>query len=380
MTWRRWLGVVMGFVALAIFVVVGLQDTESQNPLVDILGVLAFASPALVGGYLVWRLPDNAVGWILAGFGLVFTLGVIGETIAITDNPLASWGAWLGSWQWATGMLLILVLLPLRFPDGRLPSPRFRWVTPVALISLTSIIFGNAFKDSTLIGGVEVHMPMGLDLPLPLFDAAALVGMALMLAAVGGAVVSAVMRFRRSTGIERQQMKVFAGALTISIVGMALNLVLYETGNEPAANAMFATFVVVLVSSIAVAVLRYRLYDFDRVISRTVSYALLVLILGAIYVVGAIWLPTRIVGEQSPLFVAGSTLAVAALFNPIRRRVMTWVDRRFYRSRYQMEQLIHEFSSHLQDQVDPDQMASACVGLITDTLRPTTAGVWVRSG
>ena len=88
-------------------------------------------------------------------------------------------------------------------------------------------------------------------------------------------------------------------------------------------------------------------------LSRTASYALLVLILGAIYGVGAVWLPTRIVGQQSPLFVAGSTLAVAALFTPIRRSVMTWVDRRFYRSRYQMEQVIHEFSSHLQDQVDP---------------------------
>jgi hypothetical protein len=149
-------------------------------------------------------------------------------------------------------------------------------------------------------------------------------------------------------------------------------------GNEPAANALFAIWVLILVASIALAVLRYRLYDFDRVVSRTASYALLVLILGAVYVVGAVWLPTRIVGEESPLFVAGTTLAVAALFTPIRRRVMNWVDRRFYRSRYQMELVIHEFSSHLQDQVDPDQMASACVGLITDTLRPTTAGVWVR--
>ncbi|HEU5112298.1 MAG TPA: hypothetical protein VFU96_03210, partial [Acidimicrobiia bacterium] len=157
-------------------------------------------------------------------------------------------------------------------------------------------------------------------------------------------------------------------------------LFLYEMGNEPAANALFAIWVLILMASIALAVLRYRLYDFDRVISRTASYAVLVLILGTVYVVGAVWLPTRIVGEQSPLFVAGSTLAVAALFTPIRRSVMAWVDRRFYRSRYQMELVIHEFSSHLQDQVDPDQMASACVGLIADTLSPTTAGVWVKGG
>ena len=244
------------------------------------------------------------------------------------------------------------------------------------------LIFGNAFKESTLVTvgdeQVEVVLPLGLPLPVDVFDTVSLIGLAVMLTAVGGAVVGAVMRFRRSTGIERQQMKVFAGALSISIVGMTLNLILYELGNEPAANALFAIWVLILVASIAIAVLRYRLYDFDRVVSRTVSYALLVLILGAVYVAGAVWLPTRLVGEQSPLFVAGSTLVVAALFTPVRRRVMTWVDRRFYRSRYQLEQVMDDFSSHLQDQVDPDRMASDWVNLVTETLRPTMAGVWIR--
>ena len=283
----------------------------------------------------MWRLPENPIGLILAGFGLTFTLGVIGESLAAIDHSLTSWGVWFGTWQWALSMGLILVLLPLRFPDGRLPSSRYRWVTPVMVVGLAMLIFGNAFKESALVtvGQTEVEVPLPLGLPLAsdVFDTVSLLGLALMLAAIGGAVVSAVMRFRRSSGIERQQMKVFAGALSISIVGMTLNLILYELGNEPAANALFAIWVLVLVASIALAVLRYRLYDFDRVISRTVSYALLVLILGAVYVAGAVWLPTRIVGEQSPLFVAGSTLAVAALFTPARRRVMTWVDRRFYR-------------------------------------------------
>ena len=382
MRWRRWLGVVIGLVALALFVVVGSQDVGSGYPVVDILGILAFASPALVGAYLVWRLPANPVGWILAAFGLTFTLGVMGESLAAIDHPLTAWGVWLGTWQWALSMGLILVLLPLRFPDGRLPSPRYRWVNPLMAIGLACLIFGNAFKETAEVetpqGEVLVDLPLTIQLPTSVFDNVSLLGLALMLIAIGAAVFGSIMRFRRSTGIERQQMKVFAGALAISIVGMALNLILYELGNEPAANALFAIWVLVLVSSIAVAVLRYRLYDFDRVISRTVSYALLVLILGTVYVVGAVWLPTRIVGEQSPLFVAGSTLAVAAMFTPVRRRVMTWVDRRFYRSRYQLEQVMDDFSSHLQDQVDPDRMASDWVNLVTDTLRPTIAGVWVR--
>ena len=382
MRWRRWLGVVMGLVGLAMLLFAGARDFDSPYPLVDILGLLAFASPAIVGAYLVWRLPENPIGLILAGFGLTFTLGVSGESLAAIDHSLTSWGVWFGTWQWASSMGLILVLLPLRFPDGRLPSSRYRWVTPVMLVGLAMLIFGNAFKESALVTvgqtEVEVPLPLGLPLATDVFDTVSLLGLALMLAAVGGAVVSAVMRFRRSIGIERQQMKVFAGALSISIFGMTFNLVLYELGNEPAANALFAIWVLVLVSSIAVAVLRYRLYDFDRIVSRTVSYALLVLILGAVYVAGAVWLPTQIVGEESPLFVAGSTLAVAALFGPVRRRVMTWVDRRFDRSRYQMERVMDDFSSHLQGQVDPDRMASDWVNLVTDTLRPTTVGVWVR--
>ena len=107
----RWAGVVMGLIALAMFVFIGTQGVESVTPLVDIMGLAAFASPALVGAYLVWRLPDNAVGWTLAGFGLTFTLGVIGETIATMDGPLAPFGAWLESWLWAASTVALLVLL-----------------------------------------------------------------------------------------------------------------------------------------------------------------------------------------------------------------------------------------------------------------------------
>ncbi len=378
----RWAGVVMGLIALAMFVFIGTQGVESVTPLVDIMGLAAFASPALVGAYLVWRLPDNAVGWTLAGFGLTFTLGVIGETIATMDGPLAPFGAWLESWLWAASTVALLVLLPLRFPDGVLPSTRFRWVTPLALAGLGLVVFGNAFKPSYMAsdpgGEVGVPLPLTIDLPIAVFDASAFLGMALMLASVGGAVVSSVIRFRRSAGVERQQMKVFAGALVFSVTGMALNLVLYEIGEESAANLVFATLVLVLVASIALAVLRYRLYDFDRLVSRTVSYALLVVILGSLYVLGAVWLPTRLIGQQSPIFVAGSTLAVAALFTPIRRWVMRWVDRRFNRSIYDAQRVSDVFAARLRDQVDAERLAADWANVVRVTLEPSMVGVWVR--
>jgi hypothetical protein len=378
----RWGGVALGGLALALFAYGGLQDVESESLLVDVLGAVAFASPALVGTYLIWRLPENAVGWILAGFGLSFTLGVMGETIGTTSNPAASWFAWLSTWQWAALMVLILVFLPLRFPDGKAPSPRYRWVTPVALGGLILVILGNAFRESTGLASAEGPVVVELPTPLPLsaaaFDALAVVGLVLMLAAVCGAIGASITRYRASVGIERQQMKVFVGSLIFATLGMALNLVLYEIGFA-FADGLFALMVLVLVASIAVAVLRYRLYEFDRLISRTVSYALLVLILGAVYAFGAIWLPARVLGYDSPVFVAASTLVIAAIFNPIRRRVMTWVDRRFNRSRYRLELIMDDFAGTLRDQVDVDRMTAEWVGLVTETLQPSTAGVWVRT-
>jgi hypothetical protein len=174
-------------------------------------------------------------------------------------------------------------------------------------------------------------------------------------------------------------MRVFVTALVASVVGMGLNLVFYETGNEALANAIFAVFVLVLVGSIAMAVLRYRLYDFDRIMSRTVSYALLVLILGSVYAAGAVWLPTRLAGGESPLFVAGSTLAVAALFSPVRRRVMGWVDRRFNRSGYDAQRVADAFAIRLRDQVDADRLVGDWAEVVTGTLEPSVVGVWVRA-
>jgi hypothetical protein len=203
--------------------------------------------------------------------------------------------------------------------------------------------------------------------------------MGFMLAAVGGAVTACVSRFRRSVGMEHQQMKVFVAALIVSVAGMGLNLVFYEIGDETVANAIFAVFVLVLVGSIAMAVLRYRLYEFDRLIRRTVTYAFLVLILGSIYVMGAVWLPTRLVGQESPFFVAASTLAVAALFTPIRRVVMRWVDRRFNRSAYDAQGIADGFTARTRDRVDADLLAADWADVVTEALEPSLVGVWVRS-
>jgi hypothetical protein len=355
----------MGLAALSMLIYVGYQDVDGSILMEDILGVLAFASPAIVGAYLVWRLPGNTVGWALAGFGVTFALGVSGETLSGTGNSLAPLGDWLADWMWAASTFLILVVLPLRFPDGKLPFSSFRWVTPTATFGLVLVVLGNTMREL-------------LSLRMAVFGITASIGVVLLGAGVAGAVIACVSRFRRSKGVERQQMKVFAAALAFSVLVTAAGIAITGMGNEVVGNTVFAASVLVLVASIAVAVLRYRLYEFDRIISRTVTYALLVVILGSVYVTGAVWLPTRLVGQESPLFVAASTLAVAALFTPIRRVVMGWVDRRFNRSSYDAGLVADAFSARLRDQVDANRLAADWADVVGGTLEPSVVGIWVR--
>jgi hypothetical protein len=378
---RRWLGVVLGLVSLAVLVYGQTQSPPVENWFLDILGLLAIASPSVVGAYLVWRLPRNPVGWILSGFGLTFTLGVIGEDLALTGGPLAGWGAWFGAWEWAVSLTLLLIFLPLLFPNGRLPSPRYRWVPPTALTGLALVIFGNALKPAAVVGSGASETMVALPISAPqltsLFDPAGAVGIGLMLVCVAAALFGAVGRFRRSDGIERQQIKVFAGALAVAVVSVLLNLVLYESGLELLANIVFTLVVLTLVSSIAVAVLRYRLYDFGRVIRRTAVYGLVSVVLSGIYV-GSVLGLQAVLGSEDALAVAGSTLAAAAMFQPVRRRIQGFVDRRFDRERYDARRVVDGFGTRLREEIDLDGLTTDLTAAVGQTLRPASFAVWLR--
>lgn len=230
-----------------------------------------------------------------------------------------------------------------------------------------------------VIGNSEVLVALPISAPqlTSLFDPAALVGMGLMVISVIAAFVGAVGRFRRSSGIERQQIKVFAGALVVGLVGVMLNLVLYESGFEILANILFALVVVTLVTSIAVAVLRYRLYDFGLVIRRTVTYGLVSVVLAGVYV-GSVLGLQGLLGSNDPLAIAASTLAAAALFQPVRRRVQRFVERRFDRSRYDAERVVDALSSRLRQEVDLDGLTTDLTAVVGQTLRPVTVSLWLR--
>lgn len=378
---RRWLGVLIALASLTVLIYGQTQAVQSDGWLVDVMALLAIASPTVTGAYLVWRLPENPVGLILAGFGLTFTLGAIGEGVAAAGGPMAGWGAWLGTWQWAASLVLLLVFLPLFFPDGRLPSARYRWVLPVALTGLGLVVFGNAFVPSVTLD--TVTPPATIDLPISapqlssLFEPAAVLGMVMVLVTVGAALFGAVQRYRRSTGTEHQQIKVFAGALAASVTVMALNLVLYELGYFVVANVVFTLFVLMLVASIAVAVLRYRLYDFDRVIRRTLTYGMVTVFLAGVYV-GCVLGLQALLGSNDPLAVAASTLAAAALFQPVRRRVQGFVDSRFDRQRYDAGRVVDNFGTRLRDEVDLEGLTTDLTAVVGSTLRPASVTLWLR--
>ena len=293
--------------------------------------------------------------------------------------------SWVGNWIWATGLGLILVFLPLMFPDGRLPSRRWRWVgwlggASVGVIAVLAAVFlwperGVALlKDPTSEGQGSQWM---LDL---LVEA---VAFPLMLLAGLAAVISLFARFRRARGDERQQITWFAYAAALTLFWTFL--VEGIPDSNPLFEALTAVFGVLVIPSIpiaaGVAIFRYRLYDIDRIINRTLVYAALTGILVAVYVGGVVALQTlfrSLTGGESTLAVVASTLAIAALFNPLRRVIQAFIDRRFYRRKYDARETLAVFSTRLRDETDLETLAGDLVTVVGETVQPAHMSLWMR--
>jgi hypothetical protein len=336
----------------------------------------------LAATVLLIKAPANSIGWMMMGFPATTAVAVLGTAVAVkagTATLLAAWADTIGI-GFATPSIMFLPLIFLHFPDGFLPSPRWRFgrhviLAGAAIGSLAALLNGGWGGDPEP-GSLEsplrtATMPIG-DVLSILFFVAMIVSFV-----IGGAAL--VHRFLRSQGPERNQIKwvALAGACVAAILTLLLILFGLEAVDETWGELLLVAAVVAVPTAVAFAVLRYRLYEIDRLLSRTVGYAVVLGVLTAVYVVGAVWLPTRLLGGQTPLFVAASTLTVAGLFGPLRRRVLVWVDRRFYRARYDADRVAEAFSSRLRDQIDLTDLTADWVGVVTTTLRPTTIGVWV---
>jgi hypothetical protein len=395
-----WLFAAAGGLAIVIMTIFGADPTAGDFW----SGILVFAFVAIdaltcttVGALIVTRRPDNLVGWLLAalGVGLVLTFGGFGLADIRTpqagaDDLLGGLASWLGVVAFNPTMALVGLVM-LLFPDGHLPNTR--WKGPIGavvamILAATSVI---AIKPGSFDPTLPVN-PFGLDHPVvqtvaPFALAAASVG------ALGSILLGAVavgLRFASARGDTRQQMKWFLGAVAIVALTIVPGIVLTSTPSTAPAESgsqQFGLFDVVGSASLAlvptaigVAILRYRLYDIDRLISRTVGWAIVTVVLLAVFGTGIVAIQAVLVGvtQGETLAVAVSTLAGFALFQPVRRRVQRAVDRRFDRARYDAARVIEGFSERLRDELELGTLSDEIMRVATDAVRPASAAVWLR--
>ncbi len=357
------------------------DPVDAVDPWIQALEDLAFVAVGALGLRLVLSQPRNAFCWWVVVAGFSFPLE--GLTSEFTRFGIDRWGAipivvvasWISLWMWIPSSFSIPFLL-LLYPDGHLPSPRWRpalWFTVGVVVA--AFVGAAFFVEPGPVIGLPPN-PLGIPALSDFTNALLSVVFPGQLIAIVLGLLSLVARYRSRVGVERQQVKVL---LWVGVVAIAFFTLSDQIGGPiwlgSVLNVVFSLFVG---GAVTLAILRYRLFEIDRLISRTVTYAVLAGALAIVYGFGAVWLPSRIVGEQTPLFVAASTLAAAALFNPLRRRVMRWVDRRFNRSAYDAEQITDRFAARLRDQVDADRLADDWTSVVSAALQPSAVGVWVR--
>jgi hypothetical protein len=351
------------------------------------LAAIAFST---VGAVIAPRTPsDNPIGWLFCVVGLLFAVTHFSAEYAIytllaapgSQLPAGEAAAWLESWLWVPqlGSVLLVVLL---FPDSRLPSRSWRWF---AWLSVLLVLMGAllcAFAPGPTIALGPIHNPLAVEsLPKDAYKSVEQVMNALIFVAV----ISLIIRLRRARELERQQIKWFVYATVLMISGGILTYPISEViGSVWLKWISFVPFIVGVMSipvSMGIAILRYRLYDIDLLINRTLVYGTLTATLVAIYFGGIVLLQELFValtGEQSTLAVVASTLAIAALFNPLRRRIQSLVDRRFYRRKYDARKTLEAFSATLRDEMDLDAMSDDLVAVVRETMAPEYVSLWLR--
>ncbi|HEV2906485.1 MAG TPA: hypothetical protein VGZ50_04130 [Actinomycetota bacterium] len=357
----------------------------------DIPLLAGFVAYATVGAIVVSRRPRNPVGWVFVAVGALAAVGALGESYlqAVRQSEalpsLAVWAAWTQEWFWFPLVALATLFTVLLFPSG-LPSPRWR---PVLWVCVVAAVLGTltaAFSPSLQAGGRTIANPIGIDTIPRDFDensvAFQIFGGTLLLGLVA-ATFSIFLRFRRSRGEERQQLKWFAFAAALMPSFLSVGIAFPAIEETATSQVLFGSAILGIPVSCGIAITRYRLYDIDRVINRTLVYAILTALLVGIYVGGAVGLGglvRSVTGqENNALVIAASTLAVAALFGPVRRRIQEFIDRRFYRSKYDAARTLDAFNAKLREQVDLDSLAGELVGVVRETMQPSHVFLWLRT-
>jgi len=391
--WLAWFTWVLYLVIAIVTLLLQIKDAPSAllNDLFDALVLLTFAT---VGSLIASRRPENLIGWLFCISTLFWALGSLLQeytTYALITVPGSLQAGALmgiiGHWIGGIGWFLMLTFLLLLFPTGHLPSPRWRflaWLIAALLVAhsiaflLSPYPYANSAIDPRLF---SVRNPIGIGPANDLFDQLGGDLPLLLFPTIIACIVSIFLRFRRARGIERQQLKWFTYGLAISILMLIIILIAVFTTPSGASWPFYLSVVCIPISA-GIAMLRYRLYDIDVLINRTLVYGLLTATLLGTYlllVFGGQYLLTSFLGSSNAAVLVVSTLIVAALFHPLRRRLQAIIDHRFYRRKYDAARVLAAFSATLRNEVDLEQLSEHLVAVVQETMQPTHVSLWLRN-
>ena len=349
-------------------------EGEDLGFLVTIVALL------IVSGFLMVKRPDHPVSWVMATSAFVLAAGgslswIYAERVGLglaEVSPLGRVAAAVGGSSFFTIIYVLGCLLPLLFPTGTPPSSRWRPVGWTGGAALIVIVAGSLYLAAT--HGIEELMSgEPLRTGIPWLDGLVHAAIPVLALCSVVAVASLVVRYRRARGVERKQLQWFVLGAAVAIVGVVTEFTYQSTISA----VLLLIGVLALPISIAVAILRYRLYEIDRLVSRTVSYAVVVGLLVGVFF-GIVLVLRSLIPVEGPVPIAVSTLAVAGLFNPLRRRVQGLVDRRFNRSRYDAEREVARFAERLRAELGAEDLAGEVLGVVARTMQPARASIWIK--
>ena len=390
LAWSLW-ALSVALTTLSLVLLVRIRSHPGTHVFDFWLGNSTIVIDATVGAIVASRRPENPVGWLLCLSGVATSTSSFASQYAIyallaqpDSLPAGEAMAWVAAWMLPI-MNGVQVFYLILFPTGRLPSRRWRWLAwlTVAYILVGALI--AAFSPGAYLGSLgPIRNPLGIEGITPIYKAVLYtMSPALTIAAV----FSLFVRLRRAVGVERQQLKWLAyaaGGLAIVTILLIINIAL-DTPRwyEWVANAILVAVTPGVPIAIGIAILRYRLYDIDLLINRTLVYGSLTATLVALYFGGIVLLQRAFdvltdASEKSALAIVVSTLVIAALFDPLRRRIQSFIDRRFYRSKYDARKTLEAFSTKLRDETDLDALSDDLVGVVRETVQPAHVSLWLR--
>lgn len=331
----------------------------------------------LAAAGFVLRSPSNAVTWVLYMAVAFLTTGfaalMVFEALAAADNNAARVAFLLSFTGWWPVIVMLGVAFPLLFPTGRILTSRWRWVAWLASLSIAALALQHAYAGLTMPLS-EMASCDGCEGQGTILDSLASVGQAGIVVSVVGAVISLGVRWQRARGSERQQIKWLLFAFSILAIGVVLEI----TAESTLSLALLVVGLLFLPVSIVIAITRYHLYDIDRIVSRTVTYTVVIGLLALVFG-AAVWAVTQILpATDNDLVIVAATLGAAALFHPLRIRIQRLVDRRFNRSRYDAQLVAEKFTARIRDEVDPEKISDGWIDVVTETMQPQAIGVWVK--